>query len=78
MRLNVFAAELAAGVQDGVHHGDGGQTGIGLNVHGAAFTSDSDFTYSSCRVRSELRLVLRDLLTLASWLLVVPTIVTRV
>ena len=32
----VLAAELAAGVQDGVHHGDSGQTGIGLNVHGDA------------------------------------------
>jgi hypothetical protein len=32
----IFAAELAAGVQDGVHHGDGGQTGVGLNVHGDA------------------------------------------
>ena len=32
----VLATELAAGVQDGVHHGDGGQTGVGLNVHGDA------------------------------------------
>ena len=34
--------------------------------------------HSSCRVQSELRLVLRDLLTLASWRLVVLAIVTRV
>ena len=33
---------------------------------------------SSYRLQSELRLVLRDLLTLASWRLVVPAIVTRV
>ena len=32
----VLAAELAAGVQDGVNDGDGGQAGIGLNVHGDA------------------------------------------
>ena len=32
----VLAAELAAGVEDGVNDGDGGQTGIGLNVHGDA------------------------------------------
>ena len=29
----VLAAELAAGVQDGVNDGDGGQAGVGLNVH---------------------------------------------
>ena len=34
--------------------------------------------HSSCRVQSELRLGLRDLLALASLLLVVPAIVTRV
>lgn len=33
---------------------------------------------SSYRLQSELRLVLRDLLTLAGWRLVVPAIVTRV
>lgn len=33
---------------------------------------------SSYRLQSELRLVLRDLRTLASWRLVVPAIVTRV
>ena len=33
---------------------------------------------SSCRLQSELRLGLRDLLTLASWLLIVLAIVTRV
>ncbi len=32
----VLAAELAAGVQDGIDDGDGGQTGIGLDVHGDA------------------------------------------
>ena len=30
----VLAAELAAGVQDGVDDGDGGQAGVGLDVHG--------------------------------------------
>ena len=34
--------------------------------------------HSSCRVQSELRLGLRDLLTLAGWLLAVLAIVTRV
>ena len=32
----VLAAELAAGMEDGVNDGDSGQTGIGLNVHGDA------------------------------------------
>ena len=32
----VLAAELAAGVQDGVDNGDSRQAGIGLNVHGDA------------------------------------------
>ena len=31
--LGVLAAELAAGVQDGVDDGDGRQAGVGLNVH---------------------------------------------
>ena len=44
----------------------------------SAFTSDSDFMHSSCRVQSELRMVFRDLLTLAGSLLAVPPIVTRV
>ena len=44
----------------------------------SAFTSDSDFMHSSCRVQSELRPAFRDLLTLAGSLLVVPAIVTRV
>ena len=30
------AAELAAGVEDGVHHLQGGLAGLGLNVHGNA------------------------------------------
>ena len=40
----VLAAELAAGVQDGVDDGDGGQAGVGLDVHGdaAAVVGDLD------------------------------------
>ena len=32
----VLAAELTACVQDGIDDGDGGQTGIGLDIHGDA------------------------------------------
>ena len=47
--------------------------------HGwCAFTSDSNFTESSCRLRSELGAVLADLLHLAVLLLIVPPIVARV
>ena len=40
----VLAAELAAGVQDGVDNGDGGQAGVGLDVHrdAAAVVGDLD------------------------------------
>ena len=34
--LVAAAAELAAGVEDGEHHLQGGQAGLGLDVHGDA------------------------------------------
>ena len=42
--LVAAAAELAAGVEDGVHHLQGGPPGLGLDVHGdaAAVVGDSD------------------------------------
>jgi len=42
------------------------------------FTSDSNFMESSCRLQSELRGILKDLLRLAAWLPVVSPIVARV
>ena len=32
----VLATELTACVQDGIDDGDGGQTGVGLDIHGDA------------------------------------------